>query len=234
MLRSHARNATALVSLIISVAALAAAHPFPDPPVPDPCDGFSDANGNFGYPACDRDNVSRFYNPITDTPSFDSVCWHGVTTTAGGNPSVVYPAFSGFNNLNANLFWGPQPGDYPPRKLDLAAGSSPLISSDAPSRRGPWPTLERPTIADTVDLITGQPLLQEIDFELPFGSALFRHTRTYAGISPHSRHDWDATSALWENHAPEPDSTEAMWDWNGHAWMMGEAPLFLMDARYWG
>jgi hypothetical protein len=29
-------------------------------------------------------------------------------------------------------------------------------------------------------LITGQPLLQEIDFELPFGGAVFRHVRTYS------------------------------------------------------
>ncbi|NUQ53615.1 MAG: hypothetical protein HUU19_13070, partial [Phycisphaerales bacterium] len=237
--RSGARNITALASLFVSIAALAAAHPFPDPPAsPDPCAGggsenFGHENGDFGYPACDRDNVARFYNP-TDPPLFDSVCWHGVTTTSGTSPDIVYPSFSGFNNLNTNLLWGPQPGDYPPRKLELAQGSSPLISSDAPSRRGPWPTLERPTVADTVDLITGQPLLQEIDLELPFGSAVFRHTRTYAGVGPHAMHDWAEKTGRWENQAEEPDPTEALWDWNGHSWMMGEAPLFLMDARYWG
>lgn len=119
--RSGARNITALASLFVSIAALAAAHPFPDPPAsPDPCAGggsenFGHENGDFGYPACDRDNVARFYNP-TDPPLFDSVCWHGVTTTSGTSPDIVYPSFSGFNNLNTNLLWGPQPGDYPDRK----------------------------------------------------------------------------------------------------------------------
>jgi len=111
-------------------------------------------------------------------------------------------------------------GDYPPRKLDPVLSSSPLISKDMAHASGPQPFAERPTEMDMVDLVTGRPLVQEIDFELPFGGAVFRHVRTYSEHAPRSPSWWRLTDqTIW-------------WDWNGVQWMMSENPILLIDANY--
>ncbi len=38
---------------------------------------------------------------------------------------------------------------------------------------------ERPMHGQVMDLITGHPLITEVDLELPFGSTVYRHVRTY-------------------------------------------------------
>ncbi len=79
----------------------------------------------------------------------------------------------------------------------------------------------------TVDLITGSPLLQETDFELPFGAAVFRHVRTYSEPTGFGQHE---EGCLQEGTRP----SSYYWDWNGQGWMTGENPFFLIDAAYWG
>ncbi|MCB9866886.1 MAG: RHS repeat protein, partial [Phycisphaerales bacterium] len=70
--------------------------------------------------------------------------------------------------------------------------------------------------SDMIDLVFGRPLVQEIDFELPFGGAVFRHVRTFSRQVQRSYEPWGDIG---------------FWDWNGHGWMMGEAPILLIDAQ---
>ena len=65
-------------------------------------------------------------------------------------------------------------------ELEPELSSSPLVGQDVIYSRGPQPYRERPTQNKLIDLVTGVPLLQETDFELPFGGAVFRHIRTYS------------------------------------------------------
>ncbi|MCC7291474.1 MAG: hypothetical protein IT449_05365 [Phycisphaerales bacterium] len=70
-----------------------------------------------------------------------------------------------------------------------------------------------------MDLVTGLPLIQATDFELPFGGAVFRHIRTWsADFFPHQS---DAQAAL---------EGVTRWDWQGQGWMMSEQPFLLFDA----
>ena len=90
-----------------------------------------------------------------------------------------------------------------------------------------------PRTGDVVDLITGVPLVQEIDFELPFGGAVFRHVRTYSENAAYHNMLTDAPATYEiEVHA---EAARTFYDWNGLFWMMSEQPVFLMDAQfdYW-
>ena len=118
--------------------------------------------------------------------------------------------------LNLSGMFGPP--EFPPRTLDPVAGSMPLISSVGRHVGSPVPYLETPTQSGIVDLIFGRTLLQAMDFELPFGGAVFRHIRTFG--TSFNDHHWGG---------------DCFWDWNGAQWMMGENPIFLIDAQpRWG
>lgn len=124
--------------------------------------------------------------------------------------------------LNIGLGEALGPPDFPPRKIDPTQSSMPLVSSEGQYSKGPSPIRERPMHGKYMDLITGQPLLESIDFELPFGSAMFRHVRTYSE---------NPAAGLAEGNQNQPVE-HRYWDWNGLCWMMGENPLFLIDASY--
>jgi hypothetical protein len=147
-----------------------------------------------------------------------SKCW-------GGPEGRTWLPRTGFP-LNLSLYQGFGPSDYPPRKVDVVKSSSPLVSKEALNSGGPSPFRERPTLGDTIDLITGQPLLQETDFELPFGGAIFRHIRTYSENA--SQINLAGSSDGNAGHQAEG----TFWDWNGLFWMMGENPILLIDLRY--
>ncbi|MCK4659889.1 MAG: hypothetical protein KAV82_10250 [Phycisphaerae bacterium] len=94
-----------------------------------------------------------------------------------------------------------------------------MISSVGKHFGTPIPYLETPTQGGIVDLMFGRPLIQTIDFELPFGSAVFRHVRTFGNNFAY--HGGDRRNPFW--------------DWNGKQWMMSENPIFLIDAQpRWG
>jgi hypothetical protein len=67
------------------------------------------------------------------------------------------------------------PVDFPPLYRNPLQSSSPLLSPEARQNAHSLSALpERPSHGKLVDLITGVPLVQETDFELPFGGAVFR------------------------------------------------------------
>src|SRR5690606_9564115 len=76
----------------------------------------------------------------------------------------------------------------------------------------------RPTLHGQVDLVTGLPLIQSNDLELPFGGATFRLTRTRSA----RRTDNDLPKCV--------GSMDEWWDWAGAGWMIGENPILLIDA----
>src|SRR5262249_44914300 len=117
---------------------------------------------------------------INSPPSECNKAPSATTTKCWGNiPRSTFSFKGGGFPLNVDMWSAVGPKDYPPRKIDLLSGSSPLISSESMQfGRSPFPA--RPTQRDVIDLITGQPLLQEVDFEVPFGGAVFRHVRTYS------------------------------------------------------
>ena len=139
--------------------------------------------------------------------------------------------------LNIALAQGYGPGDFPPVHLDPELSSAPLVSKEVSHFQGQTPYVERPVHNDIIDMITGVPLSQEIDFELPFGSATFRHVRTYS--ESFVEHMWRRRLApqtppagggtvTYSREGPEG----AFWDWNGLGTMMSENPILLIDARY--
>jgi hypothetical protein len=117
------------------------------------------------------------------------------------------------------------PPNYPPRTTSVTRSTSPLIPASGGDSHGSY--VIRETVADRVDMITGEPMLTEVDFELPFGSAVYRRVRTYSESAAHGiknhRHD----------HAID-DIESTIRGWHGLGWMSSDAPLFLFDASYSG
>ncbi|MCW5769564.1 MAG: RHS repeat protein, partial [Phycisphaeraceae bacterium] len=95
--------------------------------------------------------------------------------------------------------------------------------------QGPIVPAERPTLAGSVDLITGMPLLREVDFELPFGTTVFRHIRTKSSIPAFKRESRKAADGGYENPLHESGH---WWDAAGYGWMLGHSPILLIDAAY--
>ncbi|MBN1490969.1 MAG: thrombospondin type 3 repeat-containing protein, partial [Phycisphaerae bacterium] len=133
------------------------------------------------------------------------------------------------SHLNLNTAMGFGPPDLPPRKLDPALSSAPMVSGAVAHYQGLSRFAERTTHRDVMDLVTGRPLVQETDFELPFGGAVFRHIRTYSEtVGAYDR--WEAgTGGLLD---PEYSQEYHYWDWNGMNWMMSENPILLIDSKH--
>ncbi|HUU84928.1 MAG TPA: RHS repeat-associated core domain-containing protein [Phycisphaerae bacterium] len=164
-------------------------------------------------------------NGDCNTDGFESHCWYDPHQFAPEDPQVAF-AYNNFH-LHMSLAEGFGPGDYPPRKLDPRLSSLPLVSNEVRHLNGPTPHRERPTHRDVIDLITGAPLLQATDFELPFGGAVFRHIRTYSqNIAFHMFRE------VGHENGPNEKPMTTRWDWNGLFWSMGESPIFLIDAQY--
>ena len=127
---------------------------------------------------------------------------------------------------------GAGPVDLPPRRQEVSASSSPLVPAEARLIAPPTSLPERAMHHDVVDLATGMPLLQAVDFELPFGGAVFRHVRTYSESPTAAEGAFSAVTD--ENEPTTPIPEHAYWDWNGLGWMMGENPILLIDSSfYW-
>ncbi|MFN7375246.1 MAG: hypothetical protein ACK5VC_06620 [bacterium] len=89
-----------------------------------------------------------------------------------------------------------------------------------------WKGQSRPTLDGQVDLVTGKPLVQVTDLELPFGSTVFRLNRTRSSLT---RSDDPGAS---RGNKWKPNVQDAWWDWAGEGWMLSENPLLLIDAQW--
>ncbi|HLP84363.1 MAG TPA: polymorphic toxin-type HINT domain-containing protein [Phycisphaerales bacterium] len=81
--------------------------------------------------------------------------------------------------------------------------------------------MTRPTLRREVDLVTGKPLTQVVDLEIPFGSAVFRLVRTRAEDGQRSGDNPGSGSGR-----------TAGWDWGGGGWMLSENPVLLVDSAF--
>jgi YD repeat-containing protein len=129
-----------------------------------------------------------------------------------------------------SLRFGVAQGEFGPVSLDPALGTLPLAPASG-SYGSPRSPITRPTIGDTVDLITGQPLVREVDFELPYGNTVFRHIRTYSQVPELKMEDHSALSGSADYRLAE---SGLFWDATGYGWMIGHSPLLLIDAAYAG
>ncbi len=129
----------------------------------DPCTDLANVHHEIGeWVVPDGESCSQL--------EYESKCW--------GFPGVASATQHG--KLNVALYGPFGPGDFSPRSLGSSKNSLPLVSKEARHFGGPSPHAERPTHQGVIDLVTAQPLLQETDFELPFGGATIRHTRTFS------------------------------------------------------
>ncbi len=163
--------------------------------------------------------TERWYpqDPNCGAPDFTSRCFNGGYWFDGPVPFAGYP-------MNFALWHGPTSPSLPPISLDPAQSTLALVARGVPFFQGPNPKAQRPLLNGVMDLVTGVPLLREVDFELPFGGAVFRHVRTFADpVSLKSLGGGYGATTIWEHSS---------WDWNGYLWMMSESPLLLVDAAY--
>jgi len=87
---------------------------------------------------------------------------------------------------NLDWSWGPTSPDFPPVSHSLADDTVALVPADARAVNIASRAFgTRPTIENSVDLITGRPLVKETDLELAFGGATFRYTRTFSKMNDH-------------------------------------------------
>jgi len=139
------------------------------------------------------------------------------TSTTAGFFTHGYPRVGAVQDVRI-------PPDYPPITQNISLSNSPLLPATvAGTSRAIYSNRE--TIDGKLDLLTGQPLLREVDLEIPFGGAVFRRIRTYSeapdvGISAHN---WDDDGSWERSKTP---------GWHGSGWMSSDAPLFLIDAGY--
>ncbi|MBK8915635.1 MAG: hypothetical protein IPM64_13755 [Phycisphaerales bacterium] len=120
------------------------------------------------------------------------------------------------------------PPSLPPLSTDWATGSSPLVPAGNAAAKARTGLPQRALVAEIVDPVTGQALIQDIDLALPFGGAVFRHVRTYA----HPTYVEHLIDCPLSSPAAHESSAWAAWDWNGLGWMMGEAPLLVVDYSH--
>jgi YD repeat-containing protein len=122
--------------------------------------------------------------------------------------------------LGLNLNMWPMQADFGPRTLDPVASSWALLPPQARAEPGQY--ISRTTLAGVHDLLTGTPMIQETDLDLPFAGARFRLIRTYSEpqsvwIPPYMR-------GINQQHA--------VWDWIGTGWMVNVSPVLLVDAAF--
>ena len=127
------------------------------------------------------------------------------------------PKTSRSSSLNVNLLVPPSIGDFAPPSPTLGGSSIPLIIEATSNRETSWAHTARPTIEGKVDLITGVPLAQFVDLELPITGGVYRLTRTRSA----------ATGRTVVNNSTQLDR---WWDWAGQGWMVNEQPFLWIDS----
>jgi hypothetical protein len=154
------------------------------------------------------------------TSTMTSACWYdigerffNICGTHNQSAPLGYP-------LNISLLASPSIGDFLSPSPTLGGSSVALLPPGADAEPTGWHGLERPVHEGAVDLITGSPLAQVKELELPFAGATFRLIRTRAQSQHLERF------CLSDGTHPVDDT----WDWAGDGWMIGESPLLLIDS----
>jgi hypothetical protein len=135
----------------------------------------------------------------------------------GGEPNSWQESAPYGFPLNINLFASPSIGDFLPPSPTLGGSSVCLVPPAGEGLGTGWQGLSRPTLDRRVDLVTGLPLIQASDLELPFNGATFRLVRTRS----------QSPGLQARGDCPVNDH---WWDWTGEGWMISENPLLLIDS----
>lgn len=147
---------------------------------------------------------------------------HGTNATAPGYETIPDVPI-GFGS-HISLLQSVMPGDFLPPSPTLGGSSECLLPPGMGDASTVWHQMGRPTLERSVDLVTGLPLVQVTDLELPFDGATFRLNRTRSDRAQHAR------TAIAGKYKWEPYGTDDWWDWAGQGWMMSENPLLLIDS----
>jgi hypothetical protein len=134
--------------------------------------------------------------------------------------SDLAPGVPRGSRINLNVVAAPAPGDFLSPSPTLGGSSVALLPPNSAGASTWWQSASRPTLHGVVDLVTGVPLAQVTDMELPFGSATFRLNRTRSA-TPQSMQGGMSIS-----HA----ACDRWWDWTGMGWMASENPVLLIDS----
>ena len=156
-----------------------------------------------------------------------SRCWYTDCQTTFVETYHSFP-------LNLSMGFGPGMGDYPPKTLDPVGDTLAVVGLEGSFHARPVPSATRATLGGVIDLMTGVPLLQESDFELSYGSATFRHIRTYSELPSTYQHENTCTLGQWRRVSEHPAPDNVFWDWHGQGWMSSANPILLIDAAYEG
>ncbi len=174
-----------------------------------------------------------------------SMCWHriqrelcpnasrpGPGQSLGGNQSPEAPSVMPDGSdlfpiceaddpqsaqLNVSLLAPPSIGDFPPPSPTIGGSTVPLLPDAVLSTRTSWDQVSRPTLEGKVDLVTGIPLAQFVDLELPITGGTYRLTRTRSAATGRVK--------MSNGHA-----VDRWWDWAGQGWMVNEQPFLWIDS----
>jgi len=201
---------------------------------PDPCDAVDEylpivgpSDSCVGASFVEEMNGEYVWKHSPDPAPFVSPGWHAFVFPYSGEstlnsvklPEGVPAGFrSGFNVLTM-----PGPGDYLTPAPSLGLHSTCLLPPGATNEPTDWQGLSRTTLHRQVDLVTGLPLIQVTDLELPFAGSTFRLKRTRSG----TRKD---NIAVGSGGALNGAAADRFWDWTGMGWMASENPLLIIDS----
>lgn len=127
------------------------------------------------------------------------------------------------SNHNVSLMAPLSTGDFLDPMPTLGESSLCLLPPGAAGMSTGWMGLSRPTLHQSVDLVTGLPLVHVTDLALPFGGAEFRLNRTRSAT--HINNHFGRHLPKWE-----PSQEDRWWDWTGLGWMASENPLLVVDS----
>ena len=168
--------------------------------------------------------------PSNGIPPYESMCWYNITADGAlhaSDPATgpVLPVdwleltHIGFR-LNLNQLASPGLGDFLPPASTIGADTVALVPAGQAGSSTAWQGISRPTLQNVADLVTGVPLIQVTDLELPLGATHFRLTRTRSG-NPSRQ-----TPMCQTNMAAQ----YRWWDWTGAGWMASENPILIVDS----
>ncbi len=130
--------------------------------------------------------------------------------------------------LNLDVYNLPATTNYPPLSHEAWASTSPFVSVPGDQTYRPLFLADRKVVAGVIDPMTGQPLIREVDLELPVGRATFRMVRTYGGNADGSV---GRPGKILDGQGDRL-AIGKLWDWAGTGWMISENPILLFDAQY--